>query len=254
MANLSSEHPAVKLKLDLLEAVTPAERAVVYGDMWVVEGAYTLRCLELGCRSVTLIDMFETPHWQRTRIEHPELEFLKGDFADPLFMGSIRTRFELGVAYDVILHQASLLGALHLMCERVEERFVVVQPMLRDGGDLQGLVYLPGLHVKAGLHPVEGDAEWARAIGPVTDVNAAHWIWAMTPSFLRAALRGEGFDVILERDQGGGFPNPRWTWWGCIAERVEWPTAHWAVQAPHPGLRTPTEAFDASVPGAGGER
>ena len=239
ITQLNTDHPAVKLKLDLLEAATPVPRAVVYGDMWAVEGAYTLRCLELGCASVTLIDSFETPDWQRTRIEHPELDFVKGDFADPLFMCSIRTKYDLGVAYDVLLHQASLLGALHLMCERVEQRFVVVQPMLREGGDPQQLVYLPGLAVDAGLHPAGSDTDWMRAIGPATEVNTVHWLWAMTPSFLRAALRGEGFEVTAERDEEGGFPNPRWTWWGCIAERVEGPTAHWSEHHRHPGLRSP---------------
>jgi hypothetical protein len=240
-AQLQTEHPAVKLKLDLLERATPASRAVVYGDMWGVEGAYTLRCLELGCGSVTLIDSYETPAWQRTRLEHPELEFLKGDFADPLFMGSIRSRYDLGVAYDVLLHQASLLGALHLMCERVEKHLLIVQPMLRDGGDPQELVYLPGLELDAGLHPAGSDVEWMRAIGPVTAVTPVHWIWGMTPSFLRAALQGEGFAVIHERDEAGDFPNPRWTWWGCIAERVEWPTAHWSAHFRHPGLRSASD-------------
>lgn len=243
LTQLSTDHPAVKLKLGLLEAATPLPRAVVYGDMWGVEGAYTLRCLELGCGSVTLIDSFETADWQRTRIDHPELDFLKGDFADPLFMGSIRPRFDLGVAYDVLLHQASLLGALHLMCERVEQRFVVAQPMLREGPDPQELVYLPGLDADPGLHPAESESDWMRAVGPATEVNTLHWLWGMTPSFLRAALRGEGFEVRAEREvEGeGGLPNPRWTWWGCIAERVEWPTAHWSEHYRHPGLRSPSD-------------
>jgi hypothetical protein len=235
---LNTGHPGVQLKLDLLEAATPVPRAVVYGDMWRVEGAYTLRCLELGCASVTLIDLFETPNWQRTRIEHPELEFLKGDFADPLFMGSVRTKYDLGVAYDVLLHQASVLGALRLMCERVDQRLVVVQPMLREGGDPQQLVYLPGLAADVGLHPAGRDTDWMGAIGPVAEVNTGHWLWAMTPSFLRAALRGEGFRVTAERDEQGGLPNPRWTYWGCIAERVEWPTAHWSEHYRHSGLRS----------------
>jgi hypothetical protein len=239
MTQLSADHPSVKLKLDLLEAATPMPRAVVYGDMWRVEGAYTLRCLKLGCPSVTLIDSFETPEWQRTRIEHPDLEFVKGDFADPLFMASIRTKYELGVAYDVLLHQASLLGALHLMCERIEQRFVVVQPMLRENRDPQRLVYLPGLAADAGLHPAGSDTHWMRAIGPDRQVNTVHWLWAMTPSFLRAALRGEGFEVTTERDEEGGFPNPRWSYWGCIAERAEWPTGHWSEHARHPGLSSP---------------
>jgi hypothetical protein len=242
MTQLNAEQPWVKLKLDLLDAVTPAGSVVVYGDMWGVEGAYTLHCLELGCSSVTLVDSFETPNWQRTRIEHPELEFLKGDFTDPMFMGSIRQRFELGVAYDVLLHQASLLGALHLMCERVDERFVVVQPMLREEADAQWLVYLPGLTVESGLDPVNNDTAWDEVIGPASEVAAAYWIWGMTPSFLRAALRGEGFEVIDEHDVAGIFPNPRWTMWGCVAERVEWPATHWAVYPRHRGLSAASSA------------
>ncbi len=230
----------MKLKLDLLEAATPAPRAIVFGDMWVVEGAYTLRCLELGCKSVTLIDLFETTAWQRTRIERPELEFVKGDFADPLFMGSLRTTYEVGVAYDVVLHQASLLGALHLMCERVTERFVLAQPVIREGHDPQGLVYLPGLESDVTLHPASSQPESMPAVGPANEVNSAYWIWGMTPSFLRAALRGEGFEPRLERTSEGGFANPRWTWWGCVAERVERPSAHWANHLRHPGLRTPS--------------
>ena len=235
MTRLDAEQPWVKLKLDLLEGVAPARSVVVYGDMYAVEGAYTLRCLELGCTSATLIDAFETPNWQRTRLEHPEPEFLKGDFADPMFMGSIRQTFGLGVAYDVLLHQPSLLGALHLMCERVDERFVVVQPMLREDAEVQKLVYLPGLSVESGLYPKD-DPAWAGVIGPASKVTLYHWIWGMTPSFLRAALRGEGFDVIEEHVLDGMFPNPRWTWWGCVAERVEWPSAHWAMYSRNPGL------------------
>ena len=48
ITQLDTDQPAVKLKLDLLEAAMPVSRAVVYGDMWEVEGAYSLRCLELG--------------------------------------------------------------------------------------------------------------------------------------------------------------------------------------------------------------
>lgn len=236
---LDTAHPAVKLKLDLLEGATPARHAIVYGDMWVVEGAYAQRCLELGCKSVTLIDLFETANWQRTRIQHPELEFVKGDFADPLFMASLPRSYEVGVAYDVVLHQASLLGALHLMCERVTERFVVAQPVLHERAESQEVVYLPGLAADAALHPAGSEAEAMPAVGPAQDVNSAYWIWAMTPSFLRAALRGEGFEVTLERSSDGGFANPRWAWWGCIAERVDWPSGHWSGHLRHPGLVTP---------------
>jgi hypothetical protein len=37
--HFNTDQPAVKLKLEPLEAASPVPRAVVYGDMWVVEGA-----------------------------------------------------------------------------------------------------------------------------------------------------------------------------------------------------------------------
>jgi hypothetical protein len=236
---VNESDPAVRLKLELLERTVPAVHAIVYGDMWGVEGAYTQRLRHLGVPRATLIDVFESPGWLRARLADPQLNFLKGDFSDPMFMGSVREQFEIGVAYDVLLHQGPLLSALHLMLSKVRSRIVIVQPMLSER-DLPGsLVYLPGNHAAQELAPVAPD-DPNRPMSSVTEVNPAHWIWAMTPSFLKAALAGEGFTVTTEKQLDGGFPNPNWIWWGCIAERSGDGVVHWSAHTRHHDVRDPT--------------
>ena len=239
--NLNEADPAVQLKLRLLELAMPARDAVVFGDMWGVEGAYCVRCLDHGCEGVTLIDVAESDAWLETRRAHPSLNQYKGDFSDPLFMTSIRETYEVGVAYDVLLHQATLLHALHLMLEKVGERVCIVQPMLVEQEHPNTLVFLPGNSAREELDPLAGDhEEWLMFDQRL--VNSAAWLWAMTPSFLVSALRSEGFEVVEEERLDGGFPNPRWMWWGCVARRERdlhpehwsrhekvrelWPTAH----------------------------
>jgi hypothetical protein len=217
-APLNLDDPAVRLKLDMLRKAMPAEDAIVFGDIWGVEGAYSMTCLEYGCSRVTLIDVAESVNWLERRQAHPFLNHYKGDFSDPLFMASIREEYEVGVAYDVILHQASLLHALHLMLEKVTDRFCVVQPMLREQEYPNTVVFLPGNRARDELHPLGPDAGDWLMFDPEL-VNSASWLWGMTPSFLVSALRSEGFDVVEEQELDDGFPNPRWMWWGCVAHR-----------------------------------
>ena len=218
----------MQLKLRLLERAMPAADAVVFGDMWGVEGAYCVRCLELGCRRVTLIDVAESSNWLETRRAHPSLNQYKGDFSDPFFMASIRETYEVGVAYDVLLHQATLLHALHLVLEKVSGRVSIVQPMLEEQEHPNTLVFLPGNPAREELDPLAGEHEEWLMFDPHL-VNSAAWLWAMTPSFLVSALRGEGFDVVHDERREGGFPNPRWMWWGCVAERTrELHPEHWS--------------------------
>jgi hypothetical protein len=234
---LNESDPSVRLKLATLEAAMPARDAIVFGDMWVVEGGYTLRCLELGCERATLIDSFETDGWLETRRANPTLNFYKGDFSDPLFMSSLRERHEIGVAFDVLLHQAPLVHTLHLMAERVDRALCIVQPMLREQELPNTLVYLPGTTAPAELHPLEpGDA--VASMFSVREPNPAHWIWAMTPSFLTSALAGEGFDVTWSQQLDEGIPNERWMWWGCVAERTDEPIVHWSAHYKEPLLRS----------------
>src|SRR3990170_6907124 len=106
---MSSTHKSVAdLQLVILEKAMPAESAVVFGDIYKVHGLYTKTCLDLGCKRVLLIDSLETPEWQKLRLEHRKIDFYKGDFSNPFFMRSIAQTFDVGLAYDVLLHQAPL--------------------------------------------------------------------------------------------------------------------------------------------------
>jgi hypothetical protein len=58
----------------------------------------------------------------------------------------------------------------------------------------------------------------------------------MTPSFLTAAMQGEGFELV-EQESLSSLPNPRWLWWGAVFERVsETPPSHWSGHHATPGL------------------
>jgi hypothetical protein len=82
-----------------------------------------------------LVDAFETTGWLERRLVHQErLDFVRGDFASRDFMRGLRVTGEVGVAFDVLLQQASLVEALHLMLTKVGRRFVVVQPALDELG------------------------------------------------------------------------------------------------------------------------
>jgi len=210
----------------------PAVKAIVFGDMWRVDGSYTRKLLELGCKRAVLIDSLETPKWLEARLQYPDLDFYKGDFSNTLFMKSIQERFGIGVAFDILLHQPPLLNTLHLMLEKVEGKFCVVQPMLREQRFLNTLVYLPGN--KDDLYPLKlKDKEYK--MFDLSQVNRANWIWAITPTFLSSVLYGEGLDLIFQEEL---FPleNDSWFYGGYIYERKRENPSHWASMQVTPGL------------------
>ena len=224
--------PIVRFKLDLLSATMPAESAVVFGDMYIVEGGYTARCIEYGCERALLIDTLETPGWLNTRARYPQIDFFKGDFSNPLFMASVRERFSVGVAFDILLHQAPLVSTLHLLLEKIEHKIIIAQPVLKERPTANSLIYLPGQPTDSNLYPLASHSEEYRAFD-IREVNQSHWIWGMTPSVIRSLLIGEGFDVIDEID-GADLENGEWNWWGCIAERASKNIHHWGhASAPH---------------------
>jgi hypothetical protein len=233
------EHdPLVRLKLDVLQAAMPARSAVVFGDMYIVEGFYTAKCIEHGCERAVLVDSLETAGWQETRIREPRIDFRKGDFSDPLFMHSIRERFSISVVFDILLHQPPLLATLHLMLEKTEDAIAIVQPVLKERELSNTLVYLPGQPADSNLYPLAERSDEYRAFD-VHAVNQSHWIWGMTPSLIRAVLAGEGFEIVHEQD-AGELQNPQWTWWGCVARRTRENPQHWSRVPPTPGLFSPT--------------
>ncbi len=234
---VDENNPIVRLKLDILRAAMPAESAIVFGDMYIVDGFYTAKCLEYGCDQVVLVDSLETPVWQKRRLDDTRIDFLKGDFSDPFFMQSIRRKCSLSVVFDILLHQPPLLSTLHLMLEKTENLIAIVQPVLKERETSNTLVYLPGQPVGSGLYPLAERSDEYRAFD-VQEVNQSHWIWGMTPSLIRSILKGEGFEVVLEQD-AGELENPQWMWWGCLARRSRENPHHWSRQRPTPGLFEP---------------
>ena len=224
-------HPLINHKLDLLRRAAGGQRAIVFGDMYKVDGFYSRSLLGMGFSRVVLVDLVETARWLAHRLEAPALDFYKGDFADPLFMASIREHFDLGVAFDVLLHQANLLQTLHHMASKVD-RLCIVQPMIEERAEPATVVYLPGNGATPLLHPCGADSPLPN---PVDVVDAGHWIWAATPSFLRHAMAGEGFQVVHEA-RFEALPNPSWFWWGCIADRGRGPVTQWSRTPRQPGL------------------
>jgi hypothetical protein len=232
---LQQDDPLVKFKLSMLERCLPAESAVVFGDVWRVDGGYTVACAERGCERVLLVDGLETPAWQQERLRHPQIDFMKGDFSSPLFMASFTDRFEIGVAFDILLHQGAMLGTLNLLLGKVTGRFCVVQPMLEEQATPGSLVYLPGNAAGTDIYPLEVPDAEVKLLDP-EEVNHSNWIWGMTPSFLTAAMTGEGFRLVSEETLAP-LPNPRWSWWGAVYERVRDSIPHhWSAHRTWPGL------------------
>lgn len=232
---LDRDEPVVNFKLDLLtRALQGCPSTVLFGDMWRVDGDYTLECAK-HCDRVLLIDSLETAAWQQKRIAEPRVDFRKGDFSDPLFMESLRERFDLGVVFDILLHQPAMLGTLTLMLRLVERRLCIVQPMLEEQVHPGTLVYLPGNTLVTELYPLDAEAS-DHKLFDIDQVNHSHWIWAMTPSFLTTAIAAEGFNLVFEETLGP-LPNPRWHWWGGMYERTRpQPPGHWSNQKTTPGL------------------
>lgn len=232
---LDRSQPVVEFKLEMLARALPAsESAVLFGDMWRVDGGYTVECAR-QCERTLLIDSLETPAWQQERIANPSIDFRKGDFSDPLFMKSVREVFDLGVVFDILLHQPAMLGTLTLMLDLVDSRFCVVQPMLEEQADPGTLIYLPGNAAVGDLYPLEAEVS-DHKLFDVDQVNHSHWIWGMTPSFLTAAMAAEGFDPVFEETLSP-LPNPRWNWWGAVYERNRpRSSGHWTNQMVQPGL------------------
>jgi hypothetical protein len=234
---LQQDDALVQFKLSMLDRALPAESAVVFGDVWRVDGGYTVACAERGCKRVLLVDGLETPAWQEERLRRPEIDFFKGDFSNPLFMRSFDARFEVGVAFDILLHQPAMLGTLTLLLEKVESRFCVVQPMLEEQATPNSLVYLPGNSGGTDIYPLEAPSAEVKVLDAEA-VNHSNWIWGMTPSFLDSAMTGEGFRQVAAETLAP-LPNPRWSWWGAVYERVrERAPGHWSAHDTWPGLWT----------------
>ena len=233
---MDNSDPLVQFKLSLMDAAAPMSSAIVFGDMYRVDGGYTVATLKRGSEQTLLVDTLETPAWLQQRLVHPQLDFLKGDFGDASLMSSIRDQYEVGIVFDILLHQPPLLHTLNLMLSKVTRAICIAQPCLKEGSRENELIYLPGSS-DADLYPLRTSSEEYRVFD-VNEVNQSHWIWAMTPSFVRRALEGEGFEIREERTLDHPLLTDRWLWKGFVAERVRTNLSHWSHQRPTSGLYT----------------
>jgi hypothetical protein len=107
--------------------------------------------------------------------------------------------------------------------------------MLEEQAHPGSLVYLPGNPDVEDLYPLEKPSGDFLVFDP-KQVNHSHWIWGMTRSFLVAAMKGEGYELVDEETMGP-LPNPHWTWWGAVFERSGGrPAGHWHAHGSVPGL------------------
>ena len=93
-------------------------------------------------------------------------------------MSSIRERFEIGVAFDVLLHQPALLHTLHLMLQLVTDRLCIALPVLAELETHNALVYLPG-NPDPNLYPLSERSPGVLMFDPL-EVNSDYWIWGIT--------------------------------------------------------------------------
>jgi hypothetical protein len=147
-------------------------------------------------------------------------------------MKSIQDKFDIGVVFDILLHQAPLLNTLHLILEKIERRICIVQPMLREQKYPNSIVYLPGNTDE--LYPL-GAKHGDFKMFDVSQVNQSHWIWGMTSTFLHAVLSGEGFDIIHQAELSS-LPNENWYWGGYIYEKKRQNPKHWSNSRVTPGI------------------
>ena len=235
---LNKNDPLVQFKLSILKKAFPAKDAIVFGDMYIVEGGYTQKCIEYGCEKVLLIDTLETYRWLDLRKKHPNINFYKGDFSNSLFMKSIQEKYDIAVVFDILLHQAPLLNTIHLMLEKVSNKMCIVQPMLQEQDFPNTLIYLPGNTAKDDLYPLKSSSDQYKMFNAMK-VNHSNWIWGMTPSFLISVLKGEGFEVLYQK-VFDFLPNKMWFWWGCVIERKYENPDHWSHHRVTEKLRKPT--------------
>ena len=216
----------VRRKLGLIERCLPVGSAIDYGGMWEVDGYYSKQCHDrLGVKRVTMIDREESENWKRNPSLREGVDFRKGDFANPKFMKSISDRYDLGIAFDVLLHQINLRQTLSLMLSKVRRFFVVANPMIPDGrmSYRNSLVLLSGVGDNRLIPFREKWAEetdyWSN-FRDATNVGWNHWLWGLSPSFLQALMAGLGWNMVHREFWRGWLPKEtRWILGGFVFKR-----------------------------------
>lgn len=202
----------VKRKLGLIERCLPAGSAIDYGGMWEVDGYYSKQCRDrFGVKRVTMVDREESENWKRNSSLRAGIDFRKGDFADMKFMASISSRYDLGIAFDVLLHQVDLRHTLSLMLSKVRKSFVVENPLIPD----RRMTYRNSSVLLSGVMDtrlIPFREEWTERINywsnfsDPSNVGWNHWLWGLSPSFLQSLMAGLGWDLVHREFWRGWLP------------------------------------------------
>lgn len=214
-------------KTSLIEKCLPAKSVIDFGGMWEVNGLYSRICLDrFKIPKVTMIDDFLSENWKNDLKLRRGIDFRKGDFSDEKFMATIKDKYDIGLAYDVILHQIDLRHTISMMLDKVSKFFLVSLPLLPEKmvSFRNSLILLSGSQEKK-LIPF--DENWTRKMHYWKNFSDArivcynHWLWGMTPSLLESLLLGLGWRRTYRRFLKDWLPpESKWIVGDFIFQRV----------------------------------
>jgi hypothetical protein len=158
-----------------------------------------------------MVDRHVFENWRRNRELGRGIDFRRGDFSNLTFMASIRQRYDLALAYDVLPHQIDPRHTLALMLSKTRKFFLVSQPILGDRAMpfRNSLILLSGSRERK-LIPFR--EQWTRKTNywknfrDASIIDPRHWLWGMTPSFLESILRSFGWKLVHREFWRGWLP------------------------------------------------
>jgi len=208
-------------KLDLLDRCMPVKTVVEYGGMWGVDNLYATECVKRwGVKKVLSIDFYESDNWKVQKRHYPQITFIKGDFRNKDFMKKITKKYDLGICYDILLHQPECYETLELMLSKIKTYFCFAQPVIEEKrvSFKNTMVFLPGSQEKFQLRPYLLNKDIK--IFDINRVDPSHWIWAMTPTLIKNMLKSLRWKIIYEDAWQGWLPKISiWKMYRCIAKK-----------------------------------
>jgi len=199
-------------KIAMIKRCLPVESVIDFGGMWEVDGLYSRLCSEeFGIPRVTTVDRIASENWERDPRLRSGIDFRKGDFSDDKFMATIMGPYDLALAYDVLPHQMELHHTMSLMLSKTKKFFLISQPILPD--DLMPfrncLVLLSGSKSNS-LIPFHekwtSETNYWANFSDATIIDADHWLWGMTPSFIESLMAGFDWKLIHKEFWRGWLP------------------------------------------------
>ena len=150
------------------------------------------------------------------------IRFIQGDFSNGAFYREQLERYDLGLAFDVILHQFGPLDTLKLMLSTVD-RMCISQPCIRTESLLLKpfcMAFMPALptHEQPAYLPSHELAKVYPSGFFPDGYTRSLWMWAMKASLVSCWVEREGFVVVKEwRCQIQG--SEHWEYWSCYCKR-----------------------------------